>query len=85
MCHNKRCVNPAPGHLEPVTHLVNVRRGGVNGSNFTKTHCDGHEFTPKTPIFAATDGVNAVRALGGSCVTTNTAPEFFKADESIGC
>ena len=36
-----------PYHLEQVPHIINVRRGGINGSNFTKTQCDsGHEFTP---------------------------------------
>jgi len=44
LCKNRGCVNPA--HIEQVTHTVNVHRGGVNGSNFTKTECKyGHEFT----------------------------------------
>ena len=33
LCHVRRCVNPA--HLEPVTHLENMRRGHFA----TKTHC----------------------------------------------
>ena len=40
LCRVPRCVNP--DHLEPVTQLVNVRRGW----QATKTHCvRGHEFT----------------------------------------
>lgn len=40
LCRNPRCVNP--DHLEPVTHLENVRRG----ITATRTHCRrGHEFT----------------------------------------
>jgi hypothetical protein len=41
LCRVPLCVNPA--HLEPVTHLENLRRGP--GS---KTHCvNGHQFTPE--------------------------------------
>lgn len=46
LCHNTLCVNP--DHLEPVTHLENVRRGnarlnGLRGQNLT--HCvKGHKF-----------------------------------------
>lgn len=37
LCRNRGCVNPA--HLEPVTHLENVRRG----ERATKTRCvNGH-------------------------------------------
>lgn len=50
LCRNRRCVNP--DHLEPVTHLENVRRGmagEVNGARQrAKTHCaHGHEYTPE--------------------------------------
>ncbi len=40
LCRVRPCVNPR--HLEPVTPLINTRRGGPA----TKTHCRrGHEFT----------------------------------------
>lgn len=39
LCRNRACVKP--GHLEPVTHLENVRRG-----YWGKDHCvHGHDFT----------------------------------------
>ncbi len=41
LCRVRACVNP--WHLEPVTQLVNVRRG----ARPAQTHCvHGHEFTP---------------------------------------
>ncbi len=44
-CRHRRCVNPR--HLEPVTHLVNVRRG----SKTRQTHCKhGHERTQANTI-----------------------------------
>jgi hypothetical protein len=33
LCRNRSCVNPA--HLEPVSHLTNIRRG----NEATKAHC----------------------------------------------
>lgn len=47
LCRNKRCVNP--DHLEPVTHLENLRRGTPGSAHNTrKTHCPkGHEYTPE--------------------------------------
>jgi HNH endonuclease len=49
LCRNRSCVNPA--HLEPVTHLENVRRGLVrlNGQREReKTHCPaGHLYDEK--------------------------------------
>lgn len=43
VCRNRACVRPDPKHLEPVTHLENVRRGA---SMHRSSHCcHGHEFT----------------------------------------
>jgi hypothetical protein len=49
-CVSRACCNPA--HLEPVTHVENVRRGvagQVNAARMrAKTHCKrGHAFTPE--------------------------------------
>ena len=42
LCHVPLCVNPA--HLEPVTHLENMRRGG----NARKQTCpQGHPYSPR--------------------------------------
>ncbi len=37
LCKNRKCVNPE--HLEPVTHIENVRRGDISWWNKQKTHC----------------------------------------------
>lgn len=49
VCRNPSCVNAPGGHLEPVTHRENVRRGTAPAAaNAVKTHCKrGHEFTPE--------------------------------------
>jgi hypothetical protein len=42
LCRNRGCVNP--WHVEPVTHLVNVRRG----EKANRTHCpQGHPYSPE--------------------------------------
>jgi hypothetical protein len=42
LCRVRACVNP--DHLEPVTHLENMRRAPAS----QKTHClRGHEYTPE--------------------------------------
>ena len=52
VCRNKGCVNPDLKHLEPVTHLVNVRRGEAGIANSSKTKCKwGHEFTPANTVY----------------------------------
>lgn len=53
VCCHRRCINP--DHLEPVTALVNTRRGHMGrGARVAgdrkkaRTHCrHGHEFTPE--------------------------------------
>jgi len=51
ICRTPLCFNPA--HLEPVTHLENVRRG--DGTKATATHCaHGHLFTSKTTYVDST-------------------------------
>lgn len=43
LCRNRSCVNP--DHLEPVPHVVNIRRGTGHGS---KAHCPRkHEYNEK--------------------------------------
>jgi hypothetical protein len=45
LCRVRHCVNPE--HLEPVTHMENLRRG-VKARLGERTHCsEGHEFTPE--------------------------------------
>lgn len=51
-CRHRRCVNPA--HLEPVSHLENMRRGQTGSANKNKTHCvNNHPYdeanTGRTP------------------------------------
>jgi hypothetical protein len=46
LCRNTACCNP--GHLEPVTHLENMRRGIRAG----RPECiNGHPFTPENSYF----------------------------------
>jgi len=55
LCRNPSCC--WPDHLEPVTHLENVRRGSAWQINATKTHCPhGHEY----------DSVNTIIGKSGS-------------------
>jgi HNH endonuclease len=47
LCRVRCCVNV--GHLDPVTHRVNILRGtGYSARHAAQTHCiHGHEFTPE--------------------------------------
>lgn len=67
LCRNPWCVNPE--HLEPVTHLENVRRGLapiVNGArNAAKTHCPrGHEYTEANTYYRKNRSGRNCRACG---------------------
>jgi hypothetical protein len=51
LCRVRHCCNPA--HLEPVTHVMNLRRSPL----VTSTHCKkGHEFTPGTTYVRPSGG-----------------------------
>jgi hypothetical protein len=55
LCRNRACVNP--GHLEPVDHATNVRRGDGGPGKFPRTHCpQGHEYTESNTRWAPSGG-----------------------------
>ena len=57
LCRNRDCCNPY--HLEPVTHIINLKRGikpyrpkGKDHFESKKTHCkNGHEFNETNTYF----------------------------------
>lgn len=60
-CRNRVCVNP--GHLEPVTHRENVRRGtrGPSRKGMRLTHCRrNHEFS-KDNVYERPNGDRVCR------------------------
>jgi hypothetical protein len=55
LCRNPACVNPK--HLEPVSHVENVRRGNAGANNRDKTHCPhGHAYDDENTIYNAHGG-----------------------------
>lgn len=73
LCRNRHCVNPE--HLEPITHLENVRRGighggilkkgkrkrGPGWRSLQKTHCPhGHPLSGEN-LYLRPDGARACR------------------------
>ncbi len=49
LCRVRCCVNP--DHLEPVTHLVNIRRGNSGSHTRNKTHCPhGHPYDEENTL-----------------------------------
>lgn len=58
LCGVRRCVNP--DHLEPVTHLENVRRGRSAASNRARAKLNkcrrGHDLTPENTYVAPGTG-----------------------------
>lgn len=76
LCRNRACVNP--GHLEPVTHAVNMARAecGANGPRISafhrnKTHCaKGHEYSGHNLIISIFRG-KQVRRVCRACKNEN--------------
>lgn len=60
-CIHRKCVNPA--HLEPVTHVENLRRGGRPGSfHRNKTQCvAGHPYDDANTYVAPASGYRYCR------------------------
>lgn len=56
LCRNRMCVNP--GHMEIVTHKVNILRGEGTGARFARrTECNhGHEFTKGNTLMRSDGG-----------------------------
>lgn len=67
-CPHRRCVNPE--HLEVVSSVENIARGGsFSSENAAKTHCvHGHEFTPENtyrpPLTSRRQCRACIRAAG---------------------
>lgn len=59
LCRNRSCVNPQ--HLDPVLHVANVRRSGIDGRS--EQHCrNGHEFTSENTYTHERTGYRQCRA-----------------------
>lgn len=70
LCRNPACVNP--GHLEPVTHEENVRRGNAGHNMRSKTHCpQGHPYAGDN--LYVYDGRRHCRACGRAATARHRA------------
>lgn len=74
-CRVRSCCNPH--HLEPVTHIVNCRRGLVGSQHSSKTHCpSGHPYSESNTRFATQRGGKYVNRLCKICA--NLANERYR-------
>jgi endogenous inhibitor of DNA gyrase (YacG/DUF329 family) len=68
LCRNRRCMRP--DHLDPVTHLENMRRGKWA----TATHCKwGHEFTIENTRISIGDKGRTRRTCRACCTLAGIA------------
>lgn len=78
LCRVRHCVNPE--HLEPVTHLENLRRG-VKARLGERTHCSkGHEFTPENTILHRRDRKDGGVSFTPVCRTCRRA--YYRTREA---
>lgn len=82
LCRVRRCVNPA--HLEPVTHAVNVQRGGQADANRRRgaavTHCvRGHAYDAENTYWRSGDGQRVCRACNRAAVARYQARQEHRA------
>lgn len=59
LCRNRACVNP--GHLDPVTHAENCRRGASAYGAIRPTCKHGHDITDLANVYADPSGANRCR------------------------
>ncbi|WP_396019924.1 HNH endonuclease signature motif containing protein [Arthrobacter sp. ISL-95] len=73
LCRNRACCNP--GHLEPVTCSINLRRI-PKGTQKLKSHCiQGHEMTPKNTLW---QGKGKRRRVCRACRSKWNADQHLK-------
>ena len=72
LCSNRLCVNP--GHLEAVTHAVNVSRGNAGKPRRNKTHCvAGHPYSGDNLYVVPATGARKCR----TCVSSQNAARYI--------
>jgi hypothetical protein len=85
LCRNKACV--CPGHLEAVTHRINVLRGrSPMANNSRATHCfRGHAFTPENTAVRS-DGGRACKKCRNARTVAKQKRLLVESDAlGIGC